>query len=49
MAASWPASGPYDTDLLQASEYLTDAAHDFRKRQKAYSVVSKGKVGEGWL
>lgn len=44
MHASWPVVGPYDKVLIQSSQYLMDAAHDFRKRQKAYTSVGKGKV-----
>ena len=44
MHASWPVAGPYDKVLIQSSQYLMDAAHDFRKRLKAYTAVGKGKV-----
>ncbi|XP_060564923.1 leucine--tRNA ligase, cytoplasmic-like [Ruditapes philippinarum] len=43
MHASWPVVGPYDKVLIQSSQYLMDAAHDFRKRLKAYTAVGKGK------
>merc|ERR1711893_227294 len=35
MRASWPAGGPVDEKLVHSSEYLTDAAHEFRLRMKA--------------
>ena len=44
MHATWPAVGPYDKILVQSSQYLMDAAHDFRKRLKAYTATGKGKV-----
>ena len=44
MKAVWPSSASYDKNMLEASNYLTDAAHDFRKRLKAYTAVGKGKV-----
>ena len=44
MHATWPTVGPYDRILVQASQYLMDAAHDFRKRLKAYTATGKGKV-----
>ncbi|XP_046369849.2 leucine--tRNA ligase, cytoplasmic-like [Haliotis rufescens] len=43
MKAAWPAGGPIDEKLVQASEYITDAAHEFRIRLKAYSAAGKGK------
>ena len=43
MHASWPVSGPVDTKLVKASQYLSDAAHDFRLRLKNY-LAPKGKV-----
>lgn len=43
MHASWPVVGPIDKLLLQSSQYLMDAAHDFRKRQKAYTATGKSK------
>ena len=44
MHATWPAVGHYDKILVQSSQYLMDAAHDFRKRLKAYTATGKGKV-----
>ena len=43
MNASWPVAGPVDELLVKESEYLMDAAHDFRIRQKQY-LTPKGKV-----
>lgn len=43
MHASWPVVGPYDRVLIQSSQYLMDAAHDFRKRLKGYTATGKGK------
>ena len=45
MHATWPTVGTYDNVLVQSSQYLMDAAHDFRKRLKAYTATGKGKVG----
>ena len=44
MHAPWPTVGSSDKILVQASQYLMDAAHDFRKRLKAYTATGKGKV-----
>ncbi|KAL4230623.1 Leucine--tRNA ligase [Mactra antiquata] len=43
MHASWPTVGSYDKILIQSSQYLMDAAHDFRKRFKQYTATGKGK------
>lgn len=44
MHESWPTVGPYDKVLVQSSQYLMDAAHNFRKRLKAHTSTGKGKV-----
>ena len=33
--ASWPVSGPVDEVLIRSSQYLMDAAHEFRIRLRA--------------
>ena len=43
MHASWPMAGSVDERLVLSSQYLTDAAHDFRLRLKNY-LAPKGKV-----
>ena len=43
MRAAWPISGPVDVKLVRSSEYLMDAAHNFRIRYKQY-MTPKGKV-----
>ena len=43
MHAKWPVAGPVDSKLVKASQYLTDAAHEFRLRLKNY-LAPKGKV-----
>ncbi|XP_067663552.1 leucine--tRNA ligase, cytoplasmic-like [Haliotis asinina] len=45
MKALWPVGGEVDMKLVQASEYITDAAHEFRIRLKAYTAPGKGKKG----
>ena len=42
--ASWPVAGPVDEQLIQSSEYLTDAAHEFRLRMK--TVMAPKKVNK---
>ena len=42
MKASWPKAGLVDEKLVRSSEYLTDAAHEFRLRMKAL-LQPKGK------
>ncbi|KAK7097865.1 leucine--tRNA ligase, cytoplasmic-like [Littorina saxatilis] len=41
MHAAWPVAGPVDELLIRSSEYLMDAAHEFRIRLK--SVLNPGK------
>ncbi|XP_076467867.1 leucine--tRNA ligase, cytoplasmic-like [Babylonia areolata] len=41
MRASWPVAGPVDEVLVRSSEYLMDAAHEFRLRLK--TVLNPGK------
>ena len=48
MRAAWPATGPVDEKLVRSSEYLMDAAHDFRIRYKQY-MTPKGKVCSRFL
>ena len=43
MKASWPVAGPVDEKLVRSSDYLMDAAHEFRLRMKQY-MTPKGKV-----
>lgn len=43
MHASWPVAEKYDNVLIQSSQYLMDAAHDFRKRLKGFTATGKGK------
>ncbi|KAL3880632.1 hypothetical protein ACJMK2_032856 [Sinanodonta woodiana] len=43
MRASWPQVSFFDSILVKASTYLMEAAHDFRKRLKAYMAPGKGK------
>ncbi|KAG1656306.1 Leucine--tRNA ligase, cytoplasmic [Nymphon striatum] len=47
MNASWPVVGKIDSSLLKSADYLTDAAHEFRLRFKAFTQPSKGKKQEG--
>jgi leucyl-tRNA synthetase len=46
MRASWPVAGPVDEVLIRSSEYLMDAAHEFRLRLKAALHPGKNKVRE---
>lgn len=40
--SKWPVAGPVDDKLIQASEYLMEAAHSFRLQKKNYfQVISK--------
>ena len=49
MHARWPEVGEVDEKLIRTSQYLTDAAHEFRVRLKA-ALQPKGKVGPaGWI
>ena len=41
MTARWPDSGPVDETLVKASQYIMDAAHDFRVRLKALLTPKK--------
>lgn len=41
MHAPWPVAGPVDEVLIRSSEYLMDAAHEFRLRLK--SALNPGK------
>ncbi|XP_065207931.1 leucine--tRNA ligase, cytoplasmic isoform X2 [Planococcus citri] len=42
LKSSWPIAGPIDDKLIQASEYLMEAAHSFRLQKKNYfQVVSR--------
>ena len=43
MNARWPMGGPVDPILVKSSQYLMDAAHEFRLRLKTY-MIPKGKV-----
>lgn len=43
MHASWPVVGPIDDKLIQLSQYLVTAAHNFRIRQKQLMTPGKGK------
>lgn len=43
MHEKWPVAGPVDEKLLQISQYVTDAAHDFRIRLKQLLTPAKGK------
>ena len=43
MKAAWPAAGPVNDILVRSSQYLMDAAHDFRLRLKAV-LNAKPKV-----
>ena len=43
MKASWPEAGPVNDILVRSSQYLMDAAHDFRLRLKAV-LNAKPKV-----
>merc|ERR1719419_1147113 len=43
MTARWPDSGPVDETLVKASQYIMDAAHDFRVRLKALLTPKKNK------
>ncbi|XP_076359544.1 leucyl-tRNA synthetase isoform X1 [Tachypleus tridentatus] len=46
MRASWPVHGLVDEILLKSSQYLMDAAHEFRLRIKAFAQASlKAKKG----
>ena len=44
MRASWPEAGPVNDILVRSSQYLTDAAHEFRLRLKSV-LNAKPKVG----
>ena len=46
MHASWPVAGPVDELLIRSSEYLMDAAHEFRLRLKSTLNPGKNKVSE---
>ena len=41
--AQWPMGGPVDPIVVKSSQYLMDAAHEFRLRLKTY-MIPKGKV-----
>lgn len=43
MHEKWPMAGPVDEKLIQISQYVTDAAHDFRIRLKQLLTPAKGK------
>lgn len=43
MRASWPQAGPVDEVLIRSSEYLMDAAHEFRLRLKGALHPGKNK------
>ncbi|XP_005104027.1 leucine--tRNA ligase, cytoplasmic [Aplysia californica] len=43
MHASWPQAGPIDEKLIEAAQYLSEAAHEFRLRRKAALNPGKGK------
>lgn len=43
MHEKWPVAGPVDEKLIQISQYVTDAAHDFRIRLKQLLTPAKGK------
>ncbi|XP_048776266.2 leucine--tRNA ligase, cytoplasmic-like [Ostrea edulis] len=43
MHERWPVAGPVDEKLLQISQYVLDAAHDFRIRLKQLMTPAKGK------
>ena len=45
MRASWPEAGPVNDILVRSSQYLTDAAHEFRLRLKSV-LNAKPKVGK---
>ncbi len=42
--ARWPQVGKIDEGLLNSAAYLTEVAHEFRNRQKNFSM-GKAKVG----
>lgn len=44
MHAAWPVAGPVDEVLIRSSEYLMDAAHEFRLRLKTALHPGKNKV-----
>ena len=46
MHASWPVAGPGDELLIRSSEYLMDAAHEFRLRLKSTLSPGKNKVSD---
>ena len=41
MHARWPEAGKVDEMLVRSSQYLMDAAHDFRIRRKALMQPKK--------
>lgn len=43
MSAAWPVAGPVDEKLIQLSQYLVSAAHDFRIRLIQLMTPGKGK------
>ncbi|PVD35216.1 hypothetical protein C0Q70_06497 [Pomacea canaliculata] len=43
MHAAWPVAGPVDEVLIRSSEYLMDAAHEFRLRLKTALHPGKNK------
>lgn len=44
MKALWPTAGPVDEGLVNSANYLMEAAHEFRNRQKSFALAkSKGK------
>lgn len=44
MRAAWPVAGPVDEVLIRSSEYIMDAAHEFRLRLKGVLNPGKSKV-----
>ncbi len=50
LSARWPVAGSIDQTLLKSANYLMDAAHDFRNRQKTFVMAktkAAGKPKEG--
>lgn len=43
LKSTWPVTGPIDDKLIQASEYLMEAAHSFRLQKKNYFLVVSRK------
>nr|KAG5701780.1 hypothetical protein BaRGS_000770 [Batillaria attramentaria] len=48
MHAPWPVAGPVDELLIRSSEYLMDAAHEFRLRLKSALNPGKNKANKGF-